>query len=296
MPSASSDSPQASPSKGRTFLVRLGSTVVLWTLFTLALVFKLNFIIFGIIAVFGTLSAWEYFKFQKEKLDTRIMNFMILLSIGVWGTIGWQSISTGQEHAPWVDILGLTAAVIGAFLIVFSRHLEGEKTLLSLFAAIFGFIYTTWLGAFLSRLLFFNGSEHGAILLLMVILVTKFGDMGAYVIGSAFGKKKMIPHISPGKSWVGFYGAYIGSISGMVLLMWLLGPKLAPLTWTHALILAPILCSVGVVGDLAESVLKRCYQVKDSGHTLPGIGGVLDLTDSLLFTAPVAYLYLRHFA
>ena len=68
--------------------------------------------------------------------------------------------------------------------------------------------------------------------------------------------------------------------------------KLAPLTWTHGLILVPILCLVGITGDLAESVLKRCTHIKDSGHALPGIGGILDLTDSLLFTAPVFYLYL----
>ena len=84
-------------------------------------------------------------------------------------------------------------------------------------------------------------------------------------------------------------------VSGLrwLCMMLLVPEKLVPLNWTHAMILAPLLCISGVVGDLAESVLKRCHCIKDSGHRLPGIGGILDLTDSVLFTAPVAYLYLK---
>ena len=81
-----------------------------------------------------------------------------------------------------------------------------------------------------------------------------------------------------------------------VLLLLLMPSKLAPLTWLHGMILAPVLCATAITGDLAESVLKRCVAIKDSGKTLPGIGGILDLTDSLLFTAPVFYFYLSAIA
>jgi len=77
-----------------------------------------------------------------------------------------------------------------------------------------------------------------------------------------------------------------------VLMLWWQPEELAPLTWTHGLILVPILVFVAVTGDLAESILKRCIAIKDTGHKFPGIGGILDLTDSLLFTAPVFYFYL----
>jgi phosphatidate cytidylyltransferase len=71
------------------------------------------------------------------------------------------------------------------------------------------------------------------------------------------------------------------------------GANLVPLTWFSGLVLAVLLCLFGVLGDLAESVLKRCHGIKDTGHALPGIGGILDLTDSMLFAAPVAYFYLK---
>ena len=146
---------------------------------------------------------------------------------------------------------------------------------------------------FMMRIFFFNEASSSRILALTIIMVTKFSDAGAYGLGSMIGKHKMIPHISPAKSWEGFAGAMITSVLAMVTMMLLAPEKLAPLTWAHAMILAPLLCITGVVGDLAESILKRCHSIKDSGHRLPGIGGILDLTDSVLFTAPVAYLYLK---
>jgi phosphatidate cytidylyltransferase len=106
----------------------------------------------------------------------------------------------------------------------------------------------------------------------------------------------MIPHISPAKSWEGLGGAFVGSFLAAIILLILIPEKIAPITWLHGLILAPVLCATAVTGDLAESVIKRCVAIKDSGHTLPGIGGVLDLTDSLLFTAPVFYFYLSAIA
>ncbi len=94
----------------------------------------------------------------------------------------------------------------------------------------------------------------------------------------------------------GFVGAFIGSFGAAAVLMATIPEKLAPLTWMHGMILAPVLCATAVTGDLAESVLKRCVAIKDSGQALPGIGGILDLTDSLLFTAPVFYFYLSAIA
>src|SRR5262249_3226983 len=95
------------------------------------------------------------------------------------------------------------------------------------------------------------------------------------------------------KSWEGFGGAVLGSCVAMSVMMLCVPQQLLPLTWPHAIVLAALLCCFGVLGDLAESVLKRCHGVKDSGHKLPGIGGILDLTDSLLFTAPVTYCYIK---
>jgi phosphatidate cytidylyltransferase len=133
----------------------------------------------------------------------------------------------------------------------------------------------------------------GQFYVLYLIAITKFSDMGAYLTGSVIGKHMMVPHISPKKTWEGFAGALFFSLLaswGMFLLM---PQNLSALTWTHATILGLLLGFAAVIGDLAESIVKRSTGVKDSGNFLPGIGGALDLIDSLLFTAPLLFFYLR---
>jgi phosphatidate cytidylyltransferase len=126
------------------------------------------------------------------------------------------------------------------------------------------------------------------------ILVTKFSDLGAYVTGSLFGKHKMIPRISPGKTWEGFAGAVVISTLISVGYVKLAHSKVPEMTVPHAVALGILLSSTAVIGDLIESLFKREAGVKDSGRLFPGIGGILDLMDSLLFNAPLMYLYLRH--
>ena len=118
--------------------------------------------------------------------------------------------------------------------------------------------------------------------------------MGAYVVGSLIGRHKMIPRISPGKTWEGFAGAIVVSTGASLAFVHFLGGHMAGMNHYHAIVLGIILSSTAVIGDLIESLFKRECGAKDSGHVLPGIGGVLDLLDSLLFNAPIMYLYLRH--
>ena len=125
-------------------------------------------------------------------------------------------------------------------------------------------------------------------------MITKFSDSGAYAVGSLIGKHKMIPRISPGKTWEGFGGAIVVSTLASLIFVHFLGNKMAGMNWKHALILGALLAVCAVVGDLIESLFKREAGAKDSGKLFPGIGGILDLLDSLLFNAPIMYLYLRH--
>ena len=104
----------------------------------------------------------------------------------------------------------------------------------------------------------------------------------------------MIPRISPGKTWEGFGGAIAISTGASVLFAHFAGSKLAGMTPTHAVILGVVLSVAAVLGDLIESLFKREAGMKDSGRLFPGIGGILDLLDSLLFNAPLMYLYLRY--
>jgi phosphatidate cytidylyltransferase len=114
------------------------------------------------------------------------------------------------------------------------------------------------------------------------------------VVGSLIGRHKMIPRVSPGKTWEGFGGAIAGSVLASLLFAHFAGGHLPGMNRVHAIVLAGLLGVAAVIGDLIESIFKREAGVKDSGRILPGIGGVLDLLDSLLFNAPIMYLYLRH--
>jgi phosphatidate cytidylyltransferase len=135
--------------------------------------------------------------------------------------------------------------------------------------------------------------DRGTELVLLFLAATKLGDVGAYFGGRAFGRRKLAPGISPGKTWEGFYCSLAGSVIGVYGFQALLialgaphpfGAWWAPTVW--ALCLGPL----GVAGDLAESCMKRAAAVKDSGTALPGFGGFLDILDALILAAPLAVL------
>ncbi|OAI57233.1 hypothetical protein AYO49_02535 [Verrucomicrobiaceae bacterium SCGC AG-212-N21] len=296
MPDPSSLAPKtsASASKSRTFFIRLGSTLVLWGVMAMALMMQLDWLLVVMIALFGLGTAAEYFRMEKgdaKAVPYRWTGFVLCLAY--WVVLGAWAIARHKEPPMWLEIAALVTALQCAFLPPLKHGLDGHATIVRVYHTIFGVAYTAIMFGFLVRILFLDGASSGRHLLLMALMVTKFSDMGAYAFGSWLGKHKMVPHISPAKTWQGLGGAFVGAYVAMVGMMLAVPAQMAPLTWTTALILAPILCAVAVIGDLAESILKRCHDIKDSGHKLPGIGGVLDLTDSLLFTAPVCYFYLK---
>jgi phosphatidate cytidylyltransferase len=158
-----------------------------------------------------------------------------------------------------------------------------------------GLMYVPWLLNFIQKInFFFFPRVDGHYYLLYFVLITKFSDSGAYVVGSLIGRHKMIPRVSPGKTWEGFGGAIFASVAASLLFVYYLGDRMVGMRWVHAVILGIVLSVGAVVGDLIESIFKREAGVKDSGKFFPGIGGMLDLLDSLLFNAPIMYLYLRH--
>ena len=163
---------------------------------------------------------------------------------------------------------------------------------------IFGLLYVLWLFNFITKIVYVlprapDGAVTGQFYVLYLVAITKFSDMGAYLTGSVFGKHMMVPHISPKKTWEGFAGALFFSLLASWGMFKLMPGHLSALNWTHATILGLLLGFAAVIGDLAESIVKRSTGVKDSGNFLPGIGGALDLIDSLLFTAPLLFFYLR---
>jgi phosphatidate cytidylyltransferase len=154
---------------------------------------------------------------------------------------------------------------------------------------LFGILYISWFFSFIIKIKYL---PHGAGLAAFLIAVTKGGDMGAYVIGSIFGKHALIPRISPKKSVEGLIGGLLISMGIAVCA----APFLSHyIKFYHFLILGLMLGVLGQLGDLAESLIKRDCGVKDASMAFPGLGGALDVLDSLLFATPVFYFYSRMF-
>jgi phosphatidate cytidylyltransferase len=169
-----------------------------------------------------------------------------------------------------------------------------KTSLFSVPAFVFGFLYVSVPCALLIlmsgahfELADMKGDFHPQKVLGMIFFIW-INDTGAYLVGSFLGKHKMYERVSPGKTWEGTIGGVILTLA-LAYVVYLLFPQLA---YVHWLAIALIVSVFGTLGDLAESLLKRTAQVKDSGRIMPGHGGVLDRFDSLLFATPFVFAYL----
>lgn len=302
MPDATASTPQpAQPSKLKIFLRRLLSFVVLWTIVLVSLFSSNRFVsdyVFLFIMVFLAISGLAEFYGLVEKRD--------LVCFKWWGLLGGLLLMVGTflNLTGKIGTSGSPARVNDfetSFVILFVLGLclrqffsrSNTAGILAISTTLFGLMYVPWLLNFIQKINFFPRVE-GHYYLLYFVLITKISDSGAYVVGSLIGRHKMIPRISPGKTWEGFGGAILASVLASFLFVHYLGGHMTGMNLAHALILGVILGVAAVVGDLIESIFKREAGVKDSGRFFPGIGGILDLLDSLLFNAPIMYLYLRH--
>jgi phosphatidate cytidylyltransferase len=154
---------------------------------------------------------------------------------------------------------------------------------------VLGFLYIPFL---LMHLVMLHQTTYGWQWLLVIMLIVMTNDSAAYYTGSAFGKHRLYPLVSPKKSIEGALGGLVGSVGGTLLAKFTFFPQL-PLV--DALIAAVVIGVLGQAGDLFESLLKRSFGVKDSGSIIPGHGGVLDRLDSIIFAAPAMYYYVIYF-
>jgi phosphatidate cytidylyltransferase len=288
-------------SKLKTFLRRLFSFVVLWTIILAALFsanrLVSNYIFLAIILFLAVSGLAEFYGLVAKRDLVCFKNWGlfggVLLMIGTFLNLtGVLGTSGSPARVNDFETSFLILFVLGLCLRQFFSR-SNTAGILAISTTLFGLMYVPWLLNFIQKINFFPGVD-GHFYLLYFVLVTKFSDSGAYVVGSLIGRHKMIPRISPGKTWEGFGGAIAGSMLASVLFVYFLNDKMRGMNWTHACLLGCILGVAAVVGDLIESIFKREAGVKDSGHFFPGIGGILDLLDSLLFNAPIMYLYLRH--
>lgn len=271
---------------GGSFLVAVGLLYTFAPTWTLALVI-LALTSMGVLETVHLMNAGGYPALKWTSL---------LLSL-VWMGTTWAA--TGNDPF-WVSIRtfmpGFAAWAI--FLGCLFRSDQGQ-TLSKLTGTFLTVAYIPALMHFLLEILYLgSGDADGRSLLLYGILVVKSTDMGAYFVGSAIGKRKLIPTISPGKTIEGVIGGVGVAMIVSSLLLFLYQYELAEfsLNWAEGLLLGFILAVFGVLGDLVESMLKRAARIKDSGQWLKGLGGILDVLDSLVFALPVLYIYLSLFA
>jgi phosphatidate cytidylyltransferase len=136
-----------------------------------------------------------------------------------------------------------------------------------------------------------DGMQTGALLVLFLVGLTEFNDIAQYLWGKSLGRIKVIPKVSPNKTLAGL----LGGVATTTLAATVLGPLLTPLNWPMALLAGVIIGVTGFCGDVVMSAIKRDIGIKDSGTLLPGHGGILDRLDSLIFTAPVFFHFVRYF-
>jgi len=294
---------KAKTSKAATFLRRLTSFVILWSTVLIAMFCGYKAIsdfvfLFVMLGLAGLGLAEFYALVEKRGLICfkrwGILAGLLLVASTFIYLSGWFLIHEAPAKANDCETSILIIFVLGLCLRQFLSR-ENQSGLLAISTTLFGLMYVPWLLNFIQKINYFPGiNGAGPYYVLFFILVTKFSDTGAYVVGSLIGRHKMIPRISPGKTWEGFGGAIVVSTLASVGFAQLAGGNLYGMNLLHALVLGVLLSMSAVLGDLIESLFKREAGVKDSGHLLPGIGGILDLLDSLLFNAPLMYLYLRH--
>ncbi len=194
------------------------------------------------------------------------------------------------DHAEW-RVPGLALLlVLGTAYDIWGVERERPTPLIAVALAVFGGIYLGWLGSYLIAV---RKLQEGAYLTLMLYGCVAFSDSAAYFVGRAWGRHRLSPHVSPKKTWEG----YIGSIVGGAIFGALAGglPDTQVLTWGHGAIIGLLIGALGTLGDLGISAIKRQVGAKDSSNLIPGHGGILDRTDSVLVSAVIGYYYLVWF-
>jgi phosphatidate cytidylyltransferase len=184
------------------------------------------------------------------------------------------------------DVFGavLVGVILGSFLLVMGTSSSMDGAADRVGRLVLGVVYVGGLLAFMPLL---RRLDHGVGWIFLLLAASWLGDTGAYFAGRAFGKHKLAVVLSPKKTWEGAIGGFFTSMAGAVLFGWLFGLEVS---WLGLAVLGGVLDVFGVLGDLAESMLKRAFGVKDSGGILPGHGGILDRVDSVIFAGPVLYL------
>jgi phosphatidate cytidylyltransferase len=236
----------------------------------------------SLVALFMALAVWEYVQLFRSG---GYQPAGVLMVFGALLIVAGRAYN-GFESAPWIISLFILASLT-YHLLAYERGRQTAATDFGVTLA--GALYIGWIGAYLVSLRLI---PDGKWWILIVLPAVWFADSGAYLIGTRFGRHKLSPRLSPKKSWEGFIaGVVFGTLGGALMaVLWRIGagPQSA-ITAPRGALLGFVLALLTPLGDLGESMIKRQFGAKDSGHLLPGHGGFFDRIDSWLWAAVIGY-------
>lgn len=273
--------PDVKASKNPDLVPRLIVALVGAPALILASIFGPNWLLWAIVLGSGGIAAWEYLRMTLQRdfrLDgvSGVVSVVLMLSAIYWFDT---PIAIGGT------LFGVTVLMFVAVLTSIDKVEESARRIGALFS---GFVYLTVLyGGYIYLIKATPRGETAAFQagwFLFPMFVVWAGDTGAYFVGRAFGKTKLAPRVSPGKSWEGAAGGLAASVAGAFLAVWILPLPVIP-AWLVITMAIPG-AILGQIGDLCESLIKRATGFKDSSSLLYGHGGMLDRVDALIFAAP----------
>jgi phosphatidate cytidylyltransferase len=271
---------------------RILSTVVLWlAVFAVLWFFQASGALVAIVAI-SVLTLREFYQLMAAAGYAPFPRMGLLFG-GLLTLAPWTEARFGIPAHPLLPL----AAIVFSIRMISER--APEKRVEALGSTLFGLVYVSLLLQYFVRIVTPLPGDSvlpagRLVLCLWVVAAAKFCDMGALLTGMAIGRHPMAPLTSPKKTWEGAAGGIVVAMGAGALVAWL-GRGVLPASFgpLRAALLSAPLAAVAIVSDLVESVLKRRAALKDSGGGIPGIGGIFDLSDSLILAAPVAYFLLR---
>lgn len=259
-------------------------TAVFLGVFSLATLFVEWLYVLTVVALIS-LGLYEFFTLIEKKGIPMYKYFGTVIGIVIP-----LSIYCRFELTRGWELLFIAVALLTLFVLQFSRR-ENTNAVVGISTTMFGLLYIAWFFSFMIKIKLL---PSGTALVACLLLVTKGADIGAYLTGMRWGRHSLIPRISPNKTVEGTLGGVFFGIAGAVASKFFL-PAYPIFSWPNMIVLGIVLSGLGMLGDLSESLIKRDCSTKDSSSVFPGMGGVLDVIDSLLFTAPAFYFFINYY-
>lgn len=258
---------------------------LIWTIFYAHPLFF--FILINWIIIIGLFEFYSLVKKAAEVKPSFILgiSFSLFISFYIY-KFELNNLSLGLVSAKLMAIIILLIPILFFFNFF---HKDFKKAVTKIALTFFGVLYIGWM---LFHLVLIKELPDGNKFLFLVFLITWMTDTGAYLIGTKWGRHKLTLYLSPNKTIEGSLAGLAFAICSTFIFKRIFLPSIDP---SSALALALILSLIGQLGDLSESMIKRSAGVKDSGALIPGHGGLLDIFDSLIFSAPTAFYYLVYF-